>query len=156
MIPKIRRALLVTDFSATANKALPYAYALVEPGGEVHLLHVIEHVETPNPLYAHYSAGDLFDPESQRQAVASVEKHLKELIPKDAAERNITTVVAGAIHPVVADGIVTEAIRRQADVIVIGSHGRTGLAHVLIGSVAEAVIRRATVPVIVVPRKRPA
>jgi nucleotide-binding universal stress UspA family protein len=153
MTPKLRRALLVTDFSETANKALPYAYSIVEPGGEVVLLHIIEHSLQPSPLYAHYAGDDLFNPDNRKKAIAAVEEHLKTSVPKGAADKKVKTVPVGAIYPVVADGIVTEAETRKADVIVIGSHGRTGLAHVMMGSVAEAVIRRSRIPVLVVPRQ---
>ena len=153
MTPKFRRALLVTDFSDTANKALPFAYTIVEPGGEVVLLHVIEHADVPSPLHATYSAEQLFDPENRKKAIAAVEEHLKSLVPQGFAEKKIETVTLGAIHPEVPDGIVTEAEKLKADAIVIGSHGRSGLAHVWFGSVAEAVMRRSRVPVLVVPRK---
>jgi universal stress protein A len=151
MIPKLSRILCVTDFSETASRALPYAYAVVEPGGEVCLIHVIEHEDVPNPLYAHFTLDDLFNPENQKRAIAQVESHLAKLIPEDAGPRKITTRVAAVIHPDVSAGIAMEASTRRCDAIVIGSHGRSGLAHVLIGSVAEGVIRHSQVPVLVVP-----
>ena len=43
MIPKISKVLVTTDLSDFANRAIPYAYAVAHPGGEVHLLHLIEH-----------------------------------------------------------------------------------------------------------------
>ena len=151
MVPKLAKILLVTDFSETAGRALPFAYAIAESGGEVHLVHVIEHQDVPNPLYAHYSRDDLFNPENQQKAMAAVEAHLKTLIPKGAVDKKVTTKVAGVVHPSAAEGIVAEARKRRCDAIVIGSHGRTGVVHVLMGSVAEAVIRHSTVPVLVVP-----
>ena len=151
MLPKLSRILLVTDFSDTANRALPFAYAVAAPGGEVHLLHVIEHQDLPNPLYAHYTQDDLFNPEKQKKAIAKVEEHLRTLVPDGADKKKITTKVAAVIHPTVAEGIATEAKARECDAIVIGSHGRTGLVHAVMGSVAEGVIRHSTVPVLVIP-----
>lgn len=153
MLPKLSRILLVTDFSDTANRAVPYAYAIAERGAEVHLVHVIEHQDIPNPLYAHYSFDELFDPEKQKQAIALVQKHLKGLVPKDAADKDIVTRVAAALYPAVAEGLVEEARKRRCKAIVIGSHGRTGAARLLMGSVAEAVVRSASVPVLVVPMR---
>lgn len=153
MVPKLSKILLVTDFSDTANRALPYAYAIADKGGEVHLVHVIEHQDVPSPLYAHYSRDDLFDPDKQKQAIAKVEAHLKTLVPKSAADKGIVTKVAGVVYPAVAEGLAEEAKKRGCDAIVIGSHGRTGAARLLVGSVAEGVIRHATVPVLVVPMR---
>ena len=152
-MPSLNRVLVVTDFSETANVALPFAYALVNPGGEVHLLHVIEHEEVPNPLYAHYTPDDLATPDKRAQAVKAVERHLLTLVPKAAQQKTVTTVVGCVLHPEVAPGIVEEARRRMVDAIVMGSHGRTGLKHLLLGSVAEHVLRGAGVPVLVVPRR---
>ena len=151
-MPSLNRVLVVTDFSETANVAVPFAYALVKPGGEVHLLHVIEHEEVPNPLYAHYTPDDLATPDKRAQAVKAVERHLLTLVPKAAKQKTVTTVVGCVLYPEVAPGIVEEARRRKVDAIVIGSHGRTGLKHLLLGSVAEHVLRGAGVPVLVVPR----
>jgi nucleotide-binding universal stress UspA family protein len=53
----------------------------------------------------------------------------------------------------IADTIVAVAAREKVDVIVVGTHGRTGLSHALLGSVAEAVVRQSTVPVLVVGPK---
>ncbi len=54
------------------------------------------------------------------------------------------------IHPHVPDGIVAEARSHGVDAIVIGSHGRTGLRHALLGSTAEKVVRKAPCPVLVI------
>lgn len=151
MVPKLSKIMLVTDFSGTANRALPFAYAIADPGAEVHLVHVIEHQAIPGPLYAHYTRDELFDPKKQKEAIAKVEAHLKTLVPKGAADKGIATKVAGVLHSTVPEGIAAEAKQRGCDAIVIGSHGRGGVAHLLLGSVAEGVIRHATVPVLVVP-----
>jgi nucleotide-binding universal stress UspA family protein len=153
VVPSLSRILVVTDFSETANAALPYAYALVKAGGEVHLVHVIEHDEVPSPLYAHYTSDDLALPQKRAEVIKDVERHLLTLVPDGAKDKKITTVVGCALHPEVAPGIVEEAHRRKVDAIVLGSHGRSGLKHLLVGSVAEHVLRGAGLPVLIVPRK---
>ena len=152
-MPSLNRVLVVTDFSETANAALPYAYAVVNAGGEVHLVHVIEHEEMPNPLYAHYTPDDLALPQKRAQVIKEVERHLLSQVPTAAKERSVTTVVGCVLHKEVAEGIVEESMRRKVDAIVMGSHGRTGLKHLLMGSVAEHVLRGSGLPVLVVPRK---
>ncbi|HKI99060.1 MAG TPA: universal stress protein [bacterium] len=151
MVPSLKRVLMVTDFSATAAAALPYAYALVDPGAEVHLVHLIEHEQVPNPLYAHYTSDDLATPQDRDRAIKEVERHLMTLVPNQAQEKHITTVVGCVLHPEVAEGIIEEARKRKPDAIVMGSHGRTGLKHLLMGSVAEHVLRGCGVPVLIVP-----
>ena len=153
MIPKIAKVLMVTDFAADAAQTLPFAYAIVEPGGEVVLMHVIEHQDNPNPLYAHYSEDDLSNPDRRRKAIAEVEERLRRMIPQGSRERSVTTTITAAVHPAVVDGILQEARERKADAIVIGSHGGSGLAQLLKGSVADAVTRHSEVPVLVVPHK---
>jgi nucleotide-binding universal stress UspA family protein len=151
VLPSLKRVLVATDFSPTANAAVTYAYALADPGAEVHLLHVIEHEEVPNPLYAHYSADELATPESRAKAVKEVERHLLTLVPEEAKAKTITTVVGCVLYRDSGEGIVAEARRRKADALVMGSHGRTGLKHLLMGSVAEHVLRAAGLPVLVIP-----
>lgn len=152
MLPSLKRVLVVTDFSRTADAALPYAYALVEPGGEVHLVHVIEHEAQPNPLYAHYTPDELWDPEVRAKAVKEVERHLLSLVPDDAKAKAISTVVGCSLHRHAAEGIMAEAHARKVDAVVMGSHGRTGLSHMLMGSVAEEVLRGCHLPMLIVPR----
>ncbi len=67
MIPSIDKILVSTDFSEVANRAVPHAYAAVSPGGEVHLIHVIELQDVPSPLYAHYSADQVTTPRRARR-----------------------------------------------------------------------------------------
>lgn len=153
MIPKLAKVLMVTDFTADAGHSLPFAYAIAEPGGEVVLMHVIEHQDNPNPLYAHYSEDDLSNPQRRQKAIAEVEERLRGMIPKGSQEKSVTTTVAAVVHPAVVDGILQEARERKADAIVIGSHGGSGLAQLLMGSVAEAVTRHSEVPVLIVPHK---
>lgn len=153
MFPRFTKVLVVTDFSATADRAIPYAYSIVDVGGEVHLLHLLEHTEVPNPLYAHYAVDDLYNPRKRAKAIAEVEEHLRTLVPKTAGEKRVKTIVVATTAEGIAEGIVAEAHRRGVSAIVIGSHGRTGVSHLLMGSVAEQVLREAHLPVLVVPRQ---
>ena len=74
---------------------------------------------------------------------------------QDTVERLFAPGVAARVEVLpddsVADGILAAADRIRADMIVMGTHGRSGLSRLVLGSVAEAVLRRATVPVLVVP-----
>ena len=153
MIPSMEKILVSTDFSDEANRAVAHAYAAADPGGEVLLIHVIEHQDVPSPLYPHYSADQLNNPEKRKEVAAKVEAELQGLVPSDTGGKTVQTKVAAVFHPHVAEGVLKEAAERRVDGIVISSHGRSALAHLLMGSVAEKVLRGSTVPVLIVPHK---
>ena len=150
MIPAFNTVLVVTDFSDLANHAIPFAYSVAAPAGRVHLLHVIEHGTVPNPMYAHYSPDDLAMPEQQERAKAEMAKRLQALQPPDMAGRQ--TTVQCILNANVPQGILEVAAEIGAEALVIASHGRTGLGHLLLGSVAEEVLHGSRIPVLIVPR----
>lgn len=152
MIPKFKKVLAVTDCSEIGNRAIPFAYTVVSVDGEVQLVHLIEHGDVPGGLYAHYTRDELFLPEKRKEVAEKVEKHLEQLIPQEARDKSIRTQVACAFHGEIAAGIIEEIKNRSPDVVVIGSHGRSALTHLLMGSVTEQVLRHSTVPVLVVPQ----
>ncbi|MCZ6644955.1 MAG: universal stress protein [SAR324 cluster bacterium] len=154
MIPSRKIILVSTDLSDVANQAIQHAYADVDPGGEVHLIHVIEHQDQPNPLYAHYSTDELNNPDKRKEVAAKVEAELTALIPSDTGGKSVETKVGAVFHPHVAEGILKEASERKADGIVVGSHGRSALSQLLMGSVAETVLRGSNLPVLIVPHKK--
>lgn len=132
----LRKLLVPMDFSPAALAALELARRLLEPGGELVLVHAI----APVP-----SAGaperPLEDPRAEEWARAEFEK----LHGGIAAANPHLEVRYGA-----PDAVVVEAAREVgADAIVMGTRGRTGIAHLLLGSVAERVLRRALQPVFI-------
>jgi nucleotide-binding universal stress UspA family protein len=142
-----RSVLVPTDFSPDSEAAVAWARALVaRTGGRLVLLHAYD-----LPQVALTGSG---------LAAASVEKTLADYARQKLGElreslrgTDVETVVSAA-RPDPA--IFETAERARADAIVIGTRGRTGLAHVLLGSTAERVIRRAHVPVITVKADSPA
>jgi nucleotide-binding universal stress UspA family protein len=131
----IRTAMVTTDFSPRAKTAVSHAYRLVPSGGQV----VICHVPDPGPI-------DL-DPKVRTDLEAS----LSALVPPEALAFGIRTRCI--VHPSrqAAEGIVRVLRRCGADVLVLASHGRSGLGRALLGSVTEAVLRKSPRPVLVVP-----
>jgi nucleotide-binding universal stress UspA family protein len=138
--------LAPTDLSPASNAAVAHAYALLRgAGGVVELCHVHER-PLPNPPYAYD------DPRGQLSAErhAALEAELRALVPADAARLGITTHVTIIDGGAAATAIVQAAERLNVDAVAMGSHGRHGLRRALLGSVAEAVVRHARKPVLIV------
>ncbi|MCA9263424.1 MAG: universal stress protein [Planctomycetales bacterium] len=139
-----KNILCPVDFSENSEFALAYASALAkESGGTLHLLYVIEHQPVTDTGFAGYT----WEPVD----VEAVQKELGQVMSPDAAVAREDHVVSG--DP--ASRIVEFAEDNAIDMVVIGTHGRTGLARLLMGSVAEAVVRRAPCPVITVKQPVP-
>lgn len=142
----IRKVLFTTDFSDYANHALPYALDLArDHGAELHVLHVVPTPELTTQF-------DIAGPAPGAQAVAELERlageRIRSVVPAEAAEglRVITAVRTG--HAFVE--IVRYAREQGIGLVVLATHGRTGLRHALFGSVAEKVVRNAPCPVLTV------
>ena len=84
------------------------------------------------------------------EGAAEAERELDRALPKDLADVIGSKRIARALSPDL--GIIHEARKRGADLVVMGTHGRSGLRHVLIGSVAERVVQLAGCPVLTVHR----
>ncbi len=130
--------LFPTDFSHASDSALVHAETLAKQQG-ARLL--IVHVEEP-PLA--YGGGELYygipEPSSER-----ILEMLEDVTPADTSVPFTHRLTMG--DP--AGEVVRLAEEEQADMIVLGTHGRTGLTRLLMGSVAEAIVRHAPCPVLV-------
>lgn len=135
--------LVATDFTDIADHAVDHAVELaLSLAANVILLHVCEPVQ---PRLNPSGRGvDMFEIDRTERAA----RHRLALQARRVNELEVTTLVEVG-DP--AEEIVRSAARLGADLIVTGTHGRRGLAHVLLGSVAETVLRRAPCPVLIVP-----
>jgi len=148
-VPRILTVLAPTDLSDIGNAAIPHAYALLRAtGGVVELCFVAEH-GLPHPAYVY----DLPDRLTAAER-AQIEKQLRALVPADAEALGITTHVSVIDGGKPAETIVAAAERLNVDAISLGSHGRSGVARAVLGSVAEAVVSGARRPVLIVPARR--
>jgi universal stress protein A len=141
---KIKRILCPTDFSAIAEKAVEYAVFLASShDAELQLLHVVDHLHGfDNYLILSMTPHEI----SER-----MEKHANEDLSEVINQIKETVKTEKAVRHGKASVQITKMAREmKADLIVMGSHGRTGLSHVIIGSVAEAVVRDVSCPVLVV------
>ena len=139
---KVKKILVPTDFSTTGDKALSYAAALARDTGATLL---IVHVKEP-PLA--YGGGEMYygapDPN---------QRDLEEMLASVVAGGDNDKQVPYEHRLITGDpstALVRLADDEDVDLIVMGTHGRTGLTRLLMGSVAEAVMRRASCPVLTV------
>ena len=143
----IKRVLVPVDFSAPSLQALDYAVDFARPlDAEIVVLFVVEPIYsvTPGDLYAPSSELTVLMQEQRRQGreqLVETEARLKKRYPK--------------VRTVLEDGLAYQAIvaaadKLKADLIVMATHGRTGLSHLFMGSVAEKVVRTAGCPVLTV------
>lgn len=141
----LNRILLPTDFSEYASAATKYACGFAEHfAAELHLLHVVEIHLTTVPEFGM----GLALATSIRESREAAEKALAGMFESEWAKGRdiVRAIVEGS--PFVQ--IVRYAKEHEIDLIVMGTHGRTGLAHAMIGSVAERVVRKAGCPVLTV------
>lgn len=140
---RINQILVPIDFSDCSKKALRYAIALAKPHeASITLLYV---VTPPLPMgepsgidYVQFTSETRARTQQQLQALAAEEVH-GEVITKSLVSSGSPT-----------QEILATAASIPADIIVISTHGRTGLTHALLGSVTEHVVQRAPCPVLVV------
>lgn len=146
------RILVPTDFSAPSDDALDLARVLqLRFGASIHLLHVLDEEQTVGPLGAEVFVTEA--PEVRAARLRDARERLSHRV--SAADRASGRVRSEVLFGPVAGTIVHHADDNGFDLIVMGTHGRTGLAHLLIGSVAERVIRSAACPVLTTPGERP-
>jgi nucleotide-binding universal stress UspA family protein len=143
---EIRSILAPTDFSAHSSKAVRYACLLAERlGSELHLLHVLSDIVPvgPDPMLTPVLPPEFYT-ESREQSLNTLENQLD---PSWGHPPTVETEVRWG-DPV--EEIVAHAREQAIDLIVIATHGRTGLSHALLGSVAERIVREAPCPVLTI------
>ena len=141
---QIKRILCPVDFSDSSDHAMRYAAALAGTfGAELTLLHVVAPVVSALP-----GETALPDMLNMDEIVEACRERLEQTVGTLAADG--LTVQHKVVNGVPFIEIIRYARDVKTDLIVMGTHGRTGLVHLLIGSVAERVVRKAPCPVLTV------
>ena len=142
---RLSRILAPTDFSDDAGYALNYAAAIAQRyGAELCVLHVVEDILAPAYFGAHYDPAVFPTADLEKAAQGELDKALTG-----------TDITPGTIRRLLRRGspfqqILEAAKEEQADLIVMGTHGHTGLAHLLLGSTSEHIVRTSPVPVLTI------
>ena len=139
-MPVFKRVLVAADFSEASGRAVELAAAIARDAGAE--LHVVNVCEIPN--YGQFPTSvDLVTPLSE-----AATRKLGELV---ASLRGVVPGVKGTLKVGVAwEQILAAAEELAPDLVVLGTHGRRGFAHALMGSVAERVVRTSPTPVLTV------
>lgn len=139
------KILVPTDFSESATYALPFAIDLAQKyGASLCIMHVVEPIVAP----VDFAWGTYSYPDIEKQLSGYVEETLHKLVA-DQIPAGIKTEVAN-LHGKPWREIVSFARENDIDLIVLATHGLSGLSHALYGSTAEKVIRKAHCPVLTV------
>ncbi len=142
---RLKRILVPTDFSGTSEKAFGFAAELARAfGAEIILLHVVDTRVVDNIFHIHQMPPE----EARLQMLKTAEEGVARIMGLAEAEGlNISARYVEGIPPV---EVKKAAADLDADLIAMGTHGTTGIAHLLYGSTADAVLRGAPCPVLTV------
>lgn len=147
---KFKNILVGTDFSDFSNAALEYGRAMARQfGARLHVLHTAEIV--PGPDVVGMAGVVAAVPQLYKELEEAARHQLEAAVTdQDRSELRAKTVMTSGEAP--AQAISEYATENDIDLIVIGTHGRRGLAHMVMGSVAEKVVRTAPCPVLTVKK----
>ena len=150
MTSDIKRILVATDFSSSSRRALDYAAGVARKfDASLHLVHVCE---VPRMFTASMDAYAMACTDWNKRLGEEAERELKKIAALPQGLQVTTEVLFGSPAP----AIVEAADTNDADLIVMGTHGHGAVMHLMLGNVAERVVRTAPCPVLTVrePRER--
>ena len=149
--PKYKKVLFCTDFSENSDYAFEFAFGIAKRDeGLLYILHVIPRSSNQDMIRG-YVSSDILE---------NIEKGLEQELD-DNYKEHYTKKIEGAVKFEVAtksgredEEILKFAKDEKVDIIVLGTHGKTGIEHVFFGSVAEKVLRHSPFPLFVIPCKK--
>ena len=155
----IRKVLIALDYDPAAQRVAEAGFSLAQStGATITLLHVISDATyyssvqySPIMGFDHFGAAGLLQKETMEEIKTAALQFLDKT-REHLGDKSIQTLVMEGDF---AEAILDAAGDNQADVIVMGTHGRRGLDKILMGSVAEKVLRSSQVPLFIVPTRTP-
>lgn len=147
----LKKIMVPTDGSDTSKEAMLYAVELAKSFKSTITLMMVADDRYLDWMGPAYFSNDMLE-EIETNSIESAKKSLEEFWPNptDNSYQIKTVVVKG--NPV--DEIINYAKTEEVDMIVMGTHGRTGVSHMMLGSVAEKIVRLARCPVLTVKHNR--
>ena len=149
--PKYKKVLFCTDFSENSDYAFEFAYGIAKRDeGLLYILHVI-----PENSHQAFAMNMLTN-----EQLGQIQKTIEEDLDNNFKERYIKNIENGIRYELVTksgredEEILNFTKKENVDIIIMGTHGRTGIDHVFFGSVAEKVLRQSPFPVFVIPCRK--
>ena len=149
--PKYKKVLFCTDFSENSDYAFDFAYGIAKRDeGLLYILHVLP--KNPNQAFTESLVS--------REDLEKVQNAIEEDLDNKYKEHYVEKIKNGTKFEIVTisgredNEILKFAKEEHVDIIVMGTHGKTGIEHVFFGSVAEKVIRHSPLPVLIIPCKK--
>ena len=145
---KLSRIVCPSDFSQTSSRAVDYAATMaVSLDAELIVLHVIPQMDYPLRSFGISGSFEHIQEELTTRAEENLAERIK-LLKQDVPNIKVrTTLRHGEVHEVTMEC----AEQEEAGMIVMGTHGHTGITHALLGSTAEKIVRLSKCPVLTVP-----
>ena len=148
---KYKKILFCTDFSENSDYAFEFAYGIAKRDGSLlNILHVIPQNPNQAVTEAHIT----------EESLEKIQKAIEENLDNNYKERYVKKIEDGVRFEIVTksgredEEIIKFAKQEKVDLVVMGTHGRTGIEHVFFGSVAEKVLRHSPFPVLIIPCKK--
>jgi len=149
--PKYKKVLFCTDFSENSDYAFEFAYGIAKRDeGLLYILHVIPRNPHQETIRGYVS----------EDILRNIQKDLEQELDDNYKGRYTKKIQDAVRFEVVTKSgredkeIIEFAKKEKVDIIIMGTHGKTGIEHVVFGSVAEKVLRRSPFPVFVIPCKK--
>lgn len=149
-LPEYHQVLVATDLSELGNRAVPFAAGVLSQGGVLRILHVLEPSKLKRPRGRNVAELKKTSHRTGEDQIRCVQDKLASLVGGAANARGIVVETAVVASTEVAREIVEEARRCGADLVCLGSHGRTGWKAMVLGSVAQCVAAQCAKPVMLV------
>jgi len=148
--PKYKKVLFCTDFSENSDYAFEFAFGIAKrDDGLLYILHVIPHIPNQEMLRGYVS----------EDILRNIQKDLEQEID-DNYKEHYTKKIEDTVRFEIAtksgredEEIIEFAKKEKVDIIVMGTHGKTGMEHAFFGSVAEKVLRHSPFPIFVIPSR---
>ena len=153
----MKKVLIAVDYNSTAQKVAEQGYALAKSmNAQITLLHVISDAayyssDIYSPLMGYDSFTDIKFIETA--SVEELREAALDYLDKSQQHLNDTTIQTAVKEGDFGEQILETATEINADIIVMGTHSRRGLEKILVGSVAEKVLRHSTIPLFIIPTK---
>ena len=146
---KIKKILIALDYDPSSQKVAEKGYAIAKTmDAEIVLLHILIDL-------AHYSIGYLNMDPLQLNTVVELKQASQDFLDKTKKRLGDETIQTLIKEGDFADSILATAKEIEADVIIMGSHSKNWLENIVMGSVTEKVLKNTSIPLLIIPIKKP-